>query len=207
MADFDDQQSPPPPSSSSSEPPPPSSSSSAPPPSSSSSEQPHSPPPQLPAAGKRKDPPTVASTSSTAGPSPNKRPNIPQPPPLPLPSLPAGAASSGDVKDTATSEPLDIDLDDLEILQRIVEHRDKKGHFPFENPDSMNAFLLIWTTLSFGTEEGLKKRIEKLEKKYNMDSQPVEEEAKKEFDLWMKIWGKEGGDDHDPTGGAGAVGV
>ncbi|KAJ9551631.1 hypothetical protein OSB04_015676 [Centaurea solstitialis] len=179
---------------------------------------PNSPPrpqPPLPAAGKpptkRKDPPPTTETAaaSSTGPSPNKRPNIiprPQPPPPPLPFLPLlTAAAPGDVQDTATSKLLDVELPDLEILQSMMEHHKKRGKFPIEDPDEMRAFILPYTIKSIGTEKGWKEKMKKLKKKYNLDSQPVEEEEKKEFDLWRKIWGKDGGDDRDPSGGA--VGV
>ena len=93
-------------------------------------------------------------------------------------------------------------------MEGLLDFRKTKGVFPFEDPDAMKSFLWPWLLLHIGNEDGWKTKLEKVKKKFTKSSFPIGDEERKEFDLWMKIWGndidndnEEGGDDHDPNVG------
>ncbi|XP_024959683.1 probable transcription factor At1g61730 [Cynara cardunculus var. scolymus] len=157
----------------------------------------HSPPdpkPPTPAAGKsstkRKN--AAAAAACLA----NKRPNR---------DPPSTTTTTADVEHATTSKRKeigqDVDLDDIEVLESILDYHSKKGVFPFDNPTAMKNFLYPWLIFHIGNKDVWKTKLEQVKTKFTKESDPIEDGDRKEFELWMKIWGNEGGDDHDPSVG------
>ncbi|KAI3702934.1 hypothetical protein L6452_28688 [Arctium lappa] len=110
----------------------------------------------------------------------------------------------GTIEDTATSKrkviAQDVNVEDIEVLQGLLDYRSQKGVFPFENLTEMTNFLRPWLIHHIGNAEGWKKKLKHVKAKYTNASDPIEDGARKEFELWKKIWGNEGGDDGDQSG-------
>ncbi|KAI3702940.1 hypothetical protein L6452_28694 [Arctium lappa] len=61
----------------------------------------------------------------------------------------------------------------------------------------MKNFVLPWVILGIGNENVWKTKLERVKTKFTKASDPVEDGERKEFELWMKIFGD---DDRDPGG-------
>ncbi|KAI3702936.1 hypothetical protein L6452_28690 [Arctium lappa] len=62
----------------------------------------------------------------------------------------------------------------------------------------MKKFVLPWVILGIGNENVWKTKLERVKTKFTRASDPIEDGERKEFELWMKIFGD---DDRDPSGG------
>ncbi|KAJ9551338.1 hypothetical protein OSB04_015383 [Centaurea solstitialis] len=85
--------------------------------------------------------------------------------------------------------PQEVDIEDLEVMERLLDFRSTKAVFPFEDPDAMKSFLRPWLLLHIGDEDGWKTKLEKVNNKFTKSSDPIGDGEREEFDLWMKIWG------------------
>ncbi|CAI9263600.1 unnamed protein product [Lactuca saligna] len=109
------------------------------------------------------------------------------------------SSSSNDVeiKDKATNkEAIElVILDNINIMEIILEYKERVGVYPFDSPIVFKRFCYPFVSRGIGNTEVWTKKVREIKNKFNDDSAPIEDVDKKEFKLWKKIWGDEVGAD------------
>ncbi|KAI3708505.1 hypothetical protein L2E82_37691 [Cichorium intybus] len=109
---------------------------------------------------------------------------------------------TNEIEDTATSkrkeeEIEEVDYDNIEIMHEILAYRNRNGVCPCSNPDDLRIFCFPYVHMGIGNEGGWFKKMKEMKNKFNIESAPMEDVEKKEFELWKKIWGNERKGDDD----------
>ncbi|KAL7582640.1 hypothetical protein Lser_V15G45233 [Lactuca serriola] len=125
-----------------------------------------------------------ASAIAAGGSPPSKHPNE------------SSDSNENEIEDTATSKPKneeikEVEIDNIDIMNEILEYRNRKGGCPGNNPDDFRRFCYPYIFLGIGNARGWIKKMKEIKNKFNSESAPMEEVDKNEFDLWKKIWGNE----------------
>ncbi|KAL4580211.1 hypothetical protein LXL04_016396 [Taraxacum kok-saghyz] len=129
-------------------------------------------------------------------------------PPIKHPDEGSGSNDVEVVEDTATSKKpkneaiVEVEMDAIDVMEDILTYRDRKRACPCSNLSELQRFCFPYIHLGIGNAGGWAKKLKEVKNKFNNESAPIEDDDKKAFELWKKIWGNERKGDDDPSAGS-----